>query len=258
MCVKQKLMFFISFFILSNTILFAQDDPSECKQYPKDAKTVLKKKLGKKYDSLVRLKDGWEDDSDYSYYLTDNEFKNLSSYESFVYCLLFPEMFNQNCDPIEEIDEENYWDHNAQSKAIKPELRVYGYISTYDDFSLSDRQVEKLKRNRSQIIQYIKQNVEGKTKIPCNYKNIIIQTNAIESIPWLISFFNNNSHKRDKEILTVLCSIMYQNNYKPFMESKTCAKLYLGLKRTDYIEFNSANIKLTFERAMAFYNSKYK
>jgi hypothetical protein len=255
MCIKQKLIFFISFFILSNTILLAQDDPSECKQYPKDAKTVLKKKLGKRYDSLVRLKEEGDIDSDY---LTDSEFKNLSSYESFVYCLLFPEMFSQNCSVEEELDEEKYWDQNAESKAIKPELRVYGYISTYDDFSLSDRQLEKLKRNRSQIVQYIKQNVEGKRYIPCNYKNILIQINAIESIPWLISFFNNNSNKKDKDILTVLCSLMYDNKYKPFMESKSCAKMYLNLKRTDYIEFNSANIKLTFERAMAFYNSRYK
>ena len=116
----------------------------------------------------------------------------------------------------------------------------------------------KLKRNKKAIIDYIKQSVKGKSYLACNYKDMIIQINAVETIPWLINYFENNSHRKDKEVITVLCYLMYENKYRPFMESKSCAKMYLGLKRTDYIEFNSGNIKLTLERANAFYNSYYK
>ena len=252
--IKQKLSSVIILVFISSSFLYAQVDQGDCKGYPKNAKVVLKKKLGKRYDSLIRIREDADFDSDY---LTENEFKALSPYELFVYCLMFPEMFSQNCSVEEDIDEEKYWDAK-EGDFIKPKDRVYGYISTYEDFSLSDRQVDKLKKNKKLIIQYIKQDVEGKRYLPCNYKDMIIKTNAIEAIPWLISFFNDNSQKTDKEILTVLSVLMYRNKFKPFMESKSCAKMYLGLKRTDYIEFNSGNIKLTFERAIAFYNSKYQ
>jgi hypothetical protein len=234
--------------------LYAQTSDFKCGSIPSNAKVVLKKKLGRKYDYLIRVKQEFDIDAEY---LSDREFNDLNPYELFVYCLMFPESFNQNCSGEGEIDDEEYWDGKDGVKESSPYEKVYGYITTDDDFTLSERQINKLKKNKKAIIDYVKQNTKGRSYLPCNYKDLIIQINAIETIPWLINYFENNSHRKDKEVLTVLCSLMYQNEFGPFMESKSCAKMYLRLKKPNYIEFNSANIKITLERAMDFYKSRY-
>ena len=88
-----------------------------------------------------------------------------------------------------------------------------------------------------------------------NLKQAIVQIDAYELIPDLVSVYNS-AHK-DQDILSVFCILMNDGRFKPFMVSQTYAKLYGD--QSSYKSFmvaNTANQQLTIGRAMAYYKSR--
>jgi hypothetical protein len=89
--------------------------------------------------------------------------------------------------------------------------------------------------------------------IGLNYKKVIVDINATEMIPLLISMYNEK--KIDHDILTVLMLLMSKNKYPVFINSVSWQKLYGDPKsnRRGYLDFNTANEQLILQRATDFY-----
>jgi hypothetical protein len=184
---------------------------------------------------------------DYYSVVTDEIFDALTLYEKFLYCVIYPEEFSQNCNP-------NF--HVYQKQFNK---RLYGWISGPNEYQLSSRQIDFLKQNKRIIIEYIKNDVDYFKSMPVSYKNILVEIDATDLIPWMINVFENYTMRKDGQLLTVFFQLMRNNEYAPFTSSKSFYKLYgFNDDRIDYIEFNNANINLTVERAMGLYVMKHK
>ena len=234
----------------------------------------------------------------FSYILISDELLNsFSNEEKFAFCIAFPENYSQNCGigpdvsadysdefPAEEKDENekqalinksNELDSLASLKKIEAppsppsptENQLYGFLNgtqlnvfiNNDGLMMSDRQLMCLKTIRKYVMNSIKVDAELKGYLPLNYKSVIIELNAVEMIPWLVDFFKRKTKEKDGDILTIFFNLMVVNKFPPFMKSISYQWLFVPSdRRPNSIIFNSANSKLTIERAMVLYSSKQK
>jgi hypothetical protein len=108
-------------------------------------------------------------------------------------------------------------------------------------------------------MQWIQACVTKDRRIGLNYKQVLVDINAKEMIPFLISTYNIS--KKDHDILTVLMLLMKNNEYQPFMVSTSNKKLYGSDEYSSYkafLVFNTANEELIIKRATDFYNGLAK
>ena len=147
------------------------------------------------------------------------------------------------------------------------ENQLYGFLNgtqlnvfiNNDGLMMSDRQLMCLKTIRKYVMNSIKVDAELKGYLPLNYKSVIIELNAVEMIPWLVDFFKRKTKEKDGDILTIFFNLMVVNKFPPFMKSISYQWLFVWSdRRPNSIIFNSANSKLTIERAMGLYSSKQK
>ena len=229
--------------------------------------------------------------------ISDEILNSFSNEEKFAFCIAFPENYNQNCGigpdvsadysdefPAEEKDENekqalinksNELDSLASLKKIEAppspssptENQLYGFLNgtqlnvfiNNDGLMMSDRQLMCLKTIRKYVMNSIKVDAELKGYLPLNYKSVIIELNAVEMIPWLVDFFKRKTKEKDGDILTIFFNLMVVNKFPPFMKSISYQWLFVWSdRRPNSIIFNSANSKLTIERAMGLYSSKQK
>ncbi|TDQ08409.1 hypothetical protein [Pedobacter metabolipauper] len=171
--------------------------------------------------------------------LSAKEYLSLSLKEKFTYCMIHAEDYDQNCDPVlPVIDEE---------KKIMASLE-----NPFPEFAWSERQTAFLNKNRDSVMALVKASVLRSKRMGLNYKLAINEINGWEMIPFIIQTFKAD-HK-DLDLLTLLMKLMINNNYAPFMQSETHRKLY-GNEANDrsYIKFNKANEDLMLSRANDFY-----
>jgi len=251
--------------------------------YPKYAKDLIQRKLGDYQNNSELL------------LISDEILNSFSNEEKFAFCIAFPENYNQNCGigedvfadysdefPAEEKDEKqalinksNELDSLASLKKIEAppsppsptENQLYGFLNNTqlnvfinnDGLMMSDRQLMCLKTIRKYVMNSIKVDSELKGYLPLNYKSVIIELNAVEMIPWLVDFFKRKTKEKDGDILTIFFNLMVVNKFPPFMKSISYQWLFVPSdRRPNSIIFNSANSKLTIERAMVLYSSKQK
>jgi len=161
--------------------------------------------------------------------------------------MIHPESYSQNCSILpERTDEAN---------------RIYGHLPhIFGDYSWSERQLKFFTENRDAVEQLMKPLIQINKKIGGNFKEAIVEMNAIELIPYLIEFYNRE--KKDHYILTMLMLLMKENRYPEFMNSTSYSKLY-GKETGDYaiedvygsyLVYNKANEALIIQRATDFYN----
>ena len=243
--------------------------------YPKYAKDLIQRKLG-----------------DYQN-ISDEILNSFSNEEKFVFCIAFPENYDQNCNvniedvlAIAEADSIAAVQPAAAKTATTPKMateiattaaaetsppapssppspaedQLYGFLDINNDgLMMSDRQLMCLKTIRNYVMNSIKVDAELKGYLPLNYKSVIIDLNAVEMIPWLVDFFKRKTKEKDGDILTVFFNLMVVNKYPPFMKSISYQWLFVRSdRRPNSIIFNSANAKLTIERAMGLYSLKQK
>ena len=243
----KSLLLLLSFFI--STALFAQDDSTwkeaskESQAYHQYRQHLTYPSYG--YDKINQLiKKQVVTDSDDNLVMKDKTYTTLSLREKFTYTMLHGEAFNQNCDAMPPIQDE--------------QTKIFGYLpDAFNEFTWSDRQNQFLTDNRDSVMAWIKESVSKTNRIGINYKLALEQINAKEMIPFLVSVYNKQ--RKDYDILTLLMLLMKDGNYSAFAGTATYKKLYGDNSNyQDFILANKANQDLIIKRATDYYNGLKK
>ncbi|MFT3936761.1 MAG: hypothetical protein QM726_24260 [Chitinophagaceae bacterium] len=229
--------------LLISSTAFCQDDiykePSkESQAYHTFRTTITKPSYGliKIQGQIAKIKPNDDDER-----IVNKQFyQSLSLREKFTYNMVHAESFSQNCDAIPPIQDE--------------QKKIFAHLpDAFDEYNWSDAQIDFLKNNRDSVIVLMKEIISHKNLVGVNFKKAIVEINAKEMIPFLISTYM--VAKKDHDILTVLMLLMSQNKYLPFVSSASYKKLYSD--ETNYyswLQFNEANEALIIKRATDFHN----
>ncbi len=240
---KYLILLFTS--LLFSSASFAQEDWSEpskeSQQYHayRSKTTVPPYGLEKIRTLIATLKD---DPETSELALSAAAYSKLLLREQFTYHMIHAETYSQNCDVMPPIQDEH--------------LKIFGRLpDAFNEYSWSKRQFDFIIKNRDSVMAIIKESMNRSKRMGVNYKMAVVEINATEMIPYLISFYKKD--KKDHDILTVLMLLMLKNEYPPFMESQSYRKLYgENASYQAYINFNKENEALIIERATKFFNSK--
>lgn len=174
--------------------------------------------------------------------LSTKDYDALSLREKFTYTMIHPEMYAQNCAIFVPQTNEDQ--------------KIFGYlISWMNEETWSDRQLQFLTKNRDSVMSIIKESVDRSKRMGVNYKDALVEINAWEMIPFLVSYYKEN--KKDKDVLTTLMLLMKKGSYTDFTKSKSYKNLYgIADNYESSMAFNRANEELTIQRAQAYYRSK--
>ncbi|MDE1191001.1 MAG: hypothetical protein PW786_02525 [Arachidicoccus sp.] len=195
---------------------------------------------------INKIKPTSEEDADgENYILNSNIYNRLSLREKFTYNMIHPEKYVQNYDSP-QIEED-------------ADKKIYAYPpEAFNNSYWSKRQTDFFKNNRDSILFLTKECIENNNRIGSNYKQVIIDLNAIELIPVLIKTVKET--ETDHDILTVLNLLMKYGNYVPFTKSQMYETLYGSddASSDSFISFNKENEDLILKNAMDFYNENIK
>lgn len=169
-------------------------------------------------------------------------YSSLSLEQKFTYNMLNPENSAQNCDILPE--------------QTDPEHRIFGKLQdAFGEWFWSDRQLNFFKDYHAEVVKLMKATIDRDKKVGNNFKDVIIEMNATDMIPYLIDVYNRK--KKDHYILTVLIELMENNKYPEFINSISHRKLFGKDEyslNAPYLVYNQANEDLIIKRAMNFYN----
>ncbi|MBC8065025.1 MAG: hypothetical protein H7Y17_09360 [Chlorobia bacterium] len=226
--------------------LFAQEDmsaqPSKASQkYAEFRHQDVEPTYGlAKVKAMVkRLKE----DKDMNRYLPDKDYAALSFEEKFTFAMIHGEDFSQNCDAMPAIMDEH--------------KKIFSFFpSAFDDeVAWSQRQRDFLKGNRAKVIALIKDTILTKKRVGSNLKSAILELNAVETIPVLVTTYNRD--RKDHDILTLMMVLMKENKFPAFLKSSTYRRLYGD--EDNYMSFVMATPAIqreTINWATSLYKSK--
>lgn len=188
-----------------------------------------------------------EDDSEGEEKLDDKKYKQLSLREKFTYHMIHPESYSQNCDGFMTVFDEH--------------KTIFGYLlDGFGEHHWSERQNDFFKNNKDSVIAIMSESIKRTGKVGLNYKQVIIDINAIAMIPLLTETYKKTKGQKDLDILTLFIMLMKENNYEPFLKSASYKKLYQS--DVDYYQagiiHNKQNEDLIIQRATDFYNASHK
>jgi hypothetical protein len=186
-----------------------------------------------------------EGDAQYSIALSDSDWLALSLDEKFTYNMIHAETWSQMCDALPT--------HKHEGQ------RIYSHIPNYfGEYDWSDRQLKFFKENLDTTEQLMKTVIGQQNKIGMNFLDIIVYTNAVDMIPYLIEAWHKDSVNH--YILSTLLLLMEKNKFPEFMTSASYKKLYgdEGQSYSAYLIYNKANEDLILQRAIDFYHSQDK
>ena len=196
-------------------------------------------------EKILALVNKTKADEEDNVVLSPKVYASLSFREKFTYNMVHGESYSQNCDAgIATVDEE---------KKIFAELP-----GALGDEHWSDRQEKFFADNHDSVVALMTASIGRTHRVGVNFKRVIVDINATEMIPLLISTYN--IEKKDHDLLTLLMLLMLNNKYQPFMVSASYKKLYAdkGSRWSTYLNFNSANEALIIQRAAGFYEGLTK
>lgn len=172
------------------------------------------------------------------------DYLKLTLREKFTYHMIHGESYSQNCDVTPPIQDEH--------------KKIFAHLpDIFGEHNWSERQIKFLVTNRDSVMQWIKECVRTEKRLGLNLKHALIEINAREMIPFLVTTYKTD--KKDHDILTVLLQLMLIGKYKEFMESQSYKKLYAPVVNYDtYLNFNVANEELIIKRATGFYHGVSK
>lgn len=240
---KYLILVFTS--LLFSSASFAQEDWSEPSKESQEYHAYRSKTTVPPYglEKIKTLIATLKDDPETSELaLSAAAYNKLSLREQFTYHMIHAETYSQNCDAMPPIQDEH--------------LKIFGRLpDAFNEYSWSKRQFDFMIKNRDSVMAIIKESMNRSKRMGVNYKMAVVEINATEMIPYLISFYKKD--KKDHDILTVLMLLMLKNEYATFMESQSYSKLYgENASYQAYINFNKENEALIIERATKFFNGK--
>ncbi len=245
----KKTMLLLLFTTLAYGSVHAQDD-DEYKEASKESQAYHKYRLVstkppfglQKVNALcaqIKEVDG-DDGLDGTAILDPKKYMALSFREKFTYHMVHPESYSQNCDAMPPIQDE--------------QKKIFGQLpDAFSEKNWSDRQEKFFTDHRDSVIALMQYCITKDKRVGLNFKHAIVDINAKEMIPFLISMYNEQ--KKDHDILTVLMLLMKNNAYQPFMVSASNKKLYADQEASykSYLNFNVENEALIIKRALDFY-----
>ncbi len=173
--------------------------------------------------------------------LSMGAFGSLSLQEKFTYAMIHPERYAQNCSLIPR-------------RLFEPDKVFSNLITTFYEYSLSDRQVRFLKDNRDSVMTWVIRSVDESKKMGVNYKNAITIIDGWEMIPFMIRYYKTAN---DMDILTTLVLLMKQGSFDDFLHTTYYEQLY-G-KSSNYqsaIHYSPAAEQFLLKTAMDYYKKR--
>jgi hypothetical protein len=237
---KGILSLFLLLFCLT---AFAQDEwkeaSKESQQYHEYRLKLTTPPYGLAYVKDLIKKIAYDEES--NGVLKGKTYESLSIREKFTYHMIHAESYSQNCGAMPPIQDE--------------QKKIFANLpDAFNERSWSDRQSTFLKAHRDSVIGLMKESIDRTKRVGLNYKQAIIEVNALEMIPLLIITYNMT--KKDHDILTIFLLLMKENEYGPFISSGSYKKLYGNESNyATYLNYNQANADLIIKRATDFYNA---
>ncbi len=145
--------------------------------------------------------------------LNDTVYKKLSAKELYIYATDHPESFRQICS--------GYPDPPDSLMPMEANLPGKGARS------MSERQVNSLKKNRDSVIVYISECITKEGFITLDDLHNIVMLNAWETIPVLQKISEKHQHT-SAFVFTTYALLMKAKAYKPFLASRIYEALYAG------------------------------
>lgn len=184
-----------------------------------------------------------KEDQDMNRRMSDKDYASLSLKEKFTFVMIHGEDFSQNCDAMPEIMDEH--------------KKIFSFFpgGLKEEAAWSQRQRDFLKENRSKVIDLIKDTIQTKKRVGANLKSAILELNAVETVPLLVTTYVRD--RKDHDILTLLMILMKENKFPAFLKSSTHKKLYGD--EDNYMSFvlaTPAIQKETINWATGLYKSK--
>lgn len=197
-------------------------------------------KIKKQLKTIQNKYSDYEDGGEAS--LTPAQYNALSLREKFTYTMIHPELYSQNCAVFIPMANED--------------KMIFAHLMSWTDEEMwSPRQEKFLMDNRDSVMTLIKESTVRSRKMGVNYKDALVLIDAWEMIPFIIEYYKSNPI--DKDALTVLLLMMKEGKYKEFLKSSSYRKLYgSDYNYESYINYNSANEKLIFDRVMGYYSER--
>jgi len=179
---------------------------------------------------------------DYDAGISRADFDKLSFEEMFTYTMIYPEIYSQAC--------------AERMFVFDPQSKIFGHLLfVYNGVFWSDRQLHFMKKNRKRVMDLITDQATRSNTLGLNYKTALIEIDAWDSIPFLVSFYQKNP--KDKDILTTLLQLLKTSNFGAFEQSKIYNKLYGENTHSDsWVNFSRANEEYIIESAQALYKKR--
>jgi len=177
--------------------------------------------------------------------LDQKTYLSLSLREKFTYNMIHPESYSQNCDAMPAVQDE--------------QKKIFGQLpDAFGEYSWSEHQSKFFLANKDSVMAWMRSIISKDNRVGLNFKQVMVDINAKEMIPFLINMYN--AEKKDHDILTVLMLLMKDNEYDEFLVSLSYKKLYADKESSykAYLNFNTANEELIIKRATNFYNELHK
>lgn len=173
--------------------------------------------------------------------LTSSDYNLLTLKEKFTYSMLYPETYSQICSIITMRDSED--------------TMLFAFLTpSYSEFNLSERQNTFLEQHIDSVIALLKECIINDGHIGLNFKNTIVNINALKLIPLIITTYKFN--RNDHDMLTMLMLLMKKNGYNKFTATTLYNTLY-NSAASNYkmrVTFDYVNEGLILQLATDFYN----
>ncbi|CVK16697.1 hypothetical protein Ga0061079_10987 [Apibacter mensalis] len=176
-----------------------------------------------------------------NFHLSEKDFNKLTIKEKFTYTMIYPEIIPSNV--------------NTDSTIIHEENKIFGMLPSSNNYpKWSVRQKKFLNQYRKNIQEFIQESSSKNQYMGLNFKKALLEINAIESIPFLINFYNSTD-KNDKDLLTVLMLLVKNGKYYPFIRSNVYRQLYNDNENIQefYIDYSDKNEEYILKTAHNFY-----
>ncbi|HET6996799.1 MAG TPA: hypothetical protein VFI06_17520 [Chitinophagaceae bacterium] len=149
--------------------------------------------------------------------LSDSDFHSLSPAEKFIFAHQYPESYLQTC---------GLYDMASDISMIHANIPYM-----FDGERMSERQIKSLLDNRDSTLGYLSDCIDFRSHIPLGYKKTIIEINAWEFIPSILSLEEkmnkgDTTTVEDPYIYSVLLELMKNNEFADFKKTAMYNKLY--------------------------------
>jgi hypothetical protein len=155
--------------------------------------------------------------------LTSVLFRNMTLHERFIYNIIRPRRYTQNCTLHVA------YLANGTATSVKPAKRLYAQLPVPgSEYTWGDEQLSFFRDNRDSTLAWIREDIQRTRLVGLNYKTVLVEVNAVELIPDLLAIHDRQMVLRheDDDIYTVIMQLMEKARYGPWLQTDLRKKLY--------------------------------